>query len=66
METLKAQLLRFESEIQQIVLFAKRIKFDVDNGDIKELIRLWLNDSKEFYHEDNKEFIISTMKSMLK
>ena len=63
---IEAQLLRFESEIQQIVLFAKRIKFDVDNGDIKELIRLWLNDSKEFYHEDNKEFIISAMKSMLK
>ena len=63
---IEAQLLRFESEIQQIVLFAKRINFDVDNGDITELIRLWLNDSKQFYHEDNKEFVLSAMKSMLK
>ena len=63
---IEAQLLRFESEMHQIVLFAKRINFDVENGDVTELIRLWLNDSKAFYDADNQEFILSVMKSMLK
>lgn len=61
---IEERLLRFESEIQQIVLFAKRISFDVENGDVTELIRLWLNDSKAFYDADNQEFILSVMKSM--
>ena len=60
------QLLRFENEMHQIVLFAKRINFDVETGDVTELIRLWLNDSKAFYDADNQEFILSVMKSMLK
>ena len=60
------QLIRFENEIKQIVLFAKRINFDVENGNVKELIRLWLNDSKAFYDADNQEFILSVMQSMLR
>ena len=63
---IEEQLLRFKSKMQQIVLFAKRINFDVENGDVTELIRLWLNDSKAFYDADNQEFILSVMKSMLK
>jgi len=55
----------FKNEIKQIFEFAKRINFDIVNGDILELTRLWLCDSKIVYDEDNKEKVKQIIKSIL-
>jgi hypothetical protein len=40
----------FKEEINQLALFAKRINFDVVNGCMLELTRLWLEDNKKMYN----------------
>ena len=55
---------KFKNEIQQIALFAKRINFDL-NGDIKELVRLWINDTKCIYSDENKEQVCNILKQLV-
>jgi hypothetical protein len=56
---------KFESDIKEIALFAKRIKFDL-SGDIKELVRLYINDTKVLYYEENAYQMTLIMKSLIK
>jgi hypothetical protein len=62
--TTQELLNRFSSEIQSIALFAKRINFDL-NSDISELVRLYINETKVLYQEENKEQIILILKSLI-
>lgn len=54
----------FSNEIKSIALFAKRINFDL-NSDISELVRLYINETKAIYNEENKEQIKLIIKSLL-
>jgi hypothetical protein len=64
--TMKTQELinKFENEIKSIALFAKRINFDL-NSDIKELVRLYINETKVLYSEENKEQMQMIIKSLI-
>jgi hypothetical protein len=60
------QLLKvFENEIKEISLFAKRINYDL-NTDILELVRLYVNDTKVLYYEENKYQMKLIVKSLIK
>lgn len=63
--TTQELLNRYESEIKSIALFAKRINYNL-NEDITELVRLWINDTKKIYSDENKEQVLSILKSILK
>jgi dihydroorotase len=56
-------LAQYETQIQEIALFAKRINYNIDNG-IEQLMKLWLQDGLKFQNfvEDNKEEFIRTTK----
>jgi transcriptional regulator with XRE-family HTH domain len=56
-------LLKYKSEIEELVLFAKRIHFDIEHGDLVELVRLWINDNKSLYSEENKRRLLTLLKS---
>ena len=56
---------RYKSEINSIALFAKRINYNL-NEDITELVRLWINDTKQIYSDENKEQVLNILKSILK
>lgn len=60
------QLSQYETQIQEIAKFAKRINYNIDNG-INELIKLWLQDGLKFQNfvEDNKEDFIRTTQQFL-
>lgn len=58
-------IIKFESEIKQVALFAKRINFDL-RGDIKELVRLYINDTKVLYYEENAYQMALIMKELIK
>lgn len=66
--TTNVDLSGFQNEINSIALFAKRINFDVENGDFSELVRLWLLDGQKFMNavQDNKDQAISIVKFYLK
>lgn len=57
------QLAQYETQIQEIALFSKRINYNIENG-IEELMKLWMQDSLKFrnFVEDNKEDFIRTTK----
>jgi len=56
---------KFENEIKSIALFAKRINFDIEKNDIKELVRLYINETKVLYNEENKEQMQMIIKSLI-
>ena len=47
---------KFQEEIKAIVRFAKRIKYNLEEGSIEDLLRLWLKDLQKMYNnmEDEK------------
>ena len=49
------QLNTYKNEINDVAMFAKAQGFDFENGDFDELMKAWLVNRKEFYHEDNRE-----------
>lgn len=57
------KLLKHKSEIEELVLFSKRIHFDIETGDLEELVRLWVDDKKSFYSEENKMVLIALLKA---
>jgi hypothetical protein len=60
------QLAQYETQIQEIALFAKRINYNIENG-IGELMKLWIQEGLKFQNfvEDNKEDFIRTTKQFL-
>lgn len=60
------QLSQYETQIQEVAKFAKRINYNIENG-IDELMKLWLQDGLKFQNfvEDNKEDFIRTTKQFL-
>jgi hypothetical protein len=58
---------KFKEQINQVALFAKRINFDIENGCMLELMRLWLADNKKMYDaiEDNKDEAKRIIKSLI-
>jgi dihydroorotase len=62
-----ADLAQYETQIQEIALFAKRINYNIENG-IDELMKLWLQDGLKFQNfvQDNKKEFISVTKQFLK
>ena len=60
------QLSQYETQIQEIALFAKRINYNIENG-IEELMKLWLQEGLKFknFVEDNKKDFIRTTKQFL-
>jgi len=60
------KLEQYETQIQEIALFAKRINYNIENG-IDELMKLWLQDGQKFQNfvKDNKEDFIRTTKQFL-
>jgi len=60
-------LSNYKSEISEIVLFAKRINYNIENG-IEELMLLWLQNGLKFqqFVEDNKADFIRTTKTFIK
>ncbi len=57
----------YETQINEIVRFAKRINYDISKG-ADELMKLWLEDGRKFqvFVEDNKEDFIRTTKQFIK
>lgn len=66
MKNLK-QLAQYETQINEIALFAKRINYNIENG-IDELMNLWLTDGLKFqqFVQDNKNDFIRTTKLFIK
>ena len=60
-------LSQYETQIQEIALFAKRINYNIENG-IDELMKLWLQDGLKFQNfvQDNKEEFTTVTKQFLK
>ena len=60
-------LSQYETQIQEIALFAKRINYNIDNG-IDELMKLWLQDGLKFQNfvQDNKKEFTTVTKQFLK
>jgi len=60
------KLEQYETQIQEIALFAKRINYNIENG-IDELMKLLLQDGQKFQNfvKDNKEDFIRTTKQFL-
>lgn len=56
-------LTKYEHEIKEITLFAKKINYNIDNG-IDELMKLWLQDGLKFQNfvKENKQNFINTTK----
>ena len=63
---MKTQLLQFETQIQEVAKFAKRINYNIEDG-IDGLMKLWIQDGLKFqrFVEDNKEDFIETTKQFL-
>lgn len=61
------QLAQYETQINEIALFAKRINYNIENG-IDELMKLWLADGLKFqqFVQDNKADFIRTTKLFIK
>lgn len=59
-------LLKYQNQITEIVAFAKRTNYNIDNG-VDELVRLWLNDSLRVHNilMENKSETIRMVKSYL-
>lgn len=59
-------LLKYNSEIMEIAMFAKRINYNIENG-IEELTRLWLQDGLKFqmFVEDNKQEFMCVTKQFI-
>lgn len=60
-------LLKYQNQITEIVAFAKRTNYNIDNG-VDELVRLWLNDSLRVHNilMENKSETIRMVKYYLK
>ena len=60
------KLLNYKTEISEIVLFAKRINYNIENG-IEGLMLLWLQDGLKFqqFVKDNKADFIRTTKTFI-
>lgn len=60
-------LLKYQDQITEIVVFAKRTNYNIDNG-VDELVRLWLNDSLRVHNilMENKSETIRMVKFCLK
>lgn len=60
-------LLKYQDQITEIVVFAKRTNYNIDNG-VDELVRLWLNDSLRVHNilMENKSETIRMIKFCLK
>jgi hypothetical protein len=60
-------LSQYETQIQEIALFAKRINYNIENG-IDELMKLWLQDGLKFQNfvQDNKKEFTTVTKQFLK
>jgi hypothetical protein len=60
-------LSQYETQIQELALFAKRINYNIENG-IDELMKLWLQDGLKFQNfvQDNKKEFITVTKQFLK
>lgn len=63
---MEIQLLQYETQIQEVAKFAKRINYNIENG-IDELMKLWFQDGLKFQNfvKDNKEDFIRTTKQFL-
>jgi len=61
---MEATLNQFSQQINEIAEFAKAIKFDVYNGDITELVRLYVKREQAFYSAENHDLILSIVKNM--
>jgi len=56
---------KYKSEIESIVLFAKRINFDIENDPIELLMKAWLNDTLVLYRDENKDELIKILKQLV-
>jgi hypothetical protein len=54
---------KYSEKIQEVARYAKSINFDVHNGDIKELMRLYLNNTLPLYSSENREDVLNVLKS---
>jgi hypothetical protein len=61
------QIENYSNEIQSMVLFAKRINYDMNKG-IDELARLWINDCQKTWSilESNKDEAKRIVKQLAK
>lgn len=64
---MEAILKPYETQINEIARFAKRINYDISKG-IDDLMKLWLEDGRKFmvFVEDNKEDFVRVQKQFLK
>ena len=59
------QLEKFADQIQDVAMFAKAQRFDIENGDFDQLMKDWVKNRKELYHEDNKEEVKRIIKQFI-
>jgi hypothetical protein len=61
-----SELAKYETQINEIASFAKRINYNIDNG-IDELLKLWFQDGKNFqdFAKDNKQEVKRAVKNFL-
>jgi hypothetical protein len=61
-----SELAKYETQINEIASFAKRINYNIDNG-IDELLKLWFQDGKNFqeFAKDNKHEVKRAVKNFL-
>ena len=64
---MNAQIENYTNEIESIVLFAKRINYDISKG-IDELTNLWIKDCQKTWLviEDNKDEAKRKVKILIK
>jgi hypothetical protein len=63
--TTQELLVKYKSEIESIVLFAKRINFDIENEPIELLLKAWLNDTLVLFRDENKEELLRIFKQLV-
>lgn len=59
-------LSKFNPQITEIAAHAKAIGFDIENGDLKDLVRSYIQSTLSFYKDENRDSVYSAIKSVLK
>lgn len=57
MSAIEQDIKKFSPMFPEIVAFARRIQFDIVNGDVKDLVRLWISSNVAFYNQTEQEQI---------
>lgn len=66
--TTQANLLKFKTEIEQVVRFAKRVGYNLETGNFNDLMSAWLEDGRktQVFLAEQRDVALPLLKKMVK